>query len=224
MRRLAVISSRRLNRAAGADFEGDVPLTSKRHDKDSEGAGVSISLAVAGVVAAGLGLATMSFAFKPLPKPGVPVVISTSAPVRMPASFQHVERRVLPSLEPAAAEEPAPRPYVRPHRLALQKKHASPAPVAEVQPKLVPVQAPAPAPAATPKAVVQVAKADAPGEKLCKAPQPQALTAKTLQSALILRYDVRKVRPLDIPPPQPSSDDAERRLKLSSLLAHMLDN
>lgn len=184
---------------------------------------MSISLAVAGVVAAGLGLATMSFAFKPLPKPGVPVVISTSAPVATEASFQHVEPRAVPSRETSVAEDAAPRPYARPHRPAVQKKPATPEPVAQVQPSLVPVETPAPA--ATPaKPAIQVAKADAPGEKLCKAPQPQVLSAKTLQSAMILHYDARKVRPLDIPPPQPPADDTERRLKLSALLGHMLDN
>ncbi len=222
MRRHAVISYSRLNRAADADFEGDVPLTSKRHDKDSDGAGVSISLAVAGVVAAGLGLATMSFAFKPLPKPGVPVVISTAAPARLAASFQHVEPRTAPSREVSATEDAAPRRYVRPHRLAVAKPHASSEPIAQLQPKLIPVQAPAPA--VVSKIPVQVAKADVPGEKLCKAPQPQVLSAKTLQAAMILRYDPRKVRPLDIPAPQPPSDDTERRLKLSALLGHMLDN
>ena len=199
-------------------------MTSKQQDKDSEGAGVSISLAVAGVVAAGLGLATMSFAFKPLPKPGVPVVISTSAPVRVAASFQHGGPRTAPAREAPGAEDAAPRRYVRPHRVAVARPHAVPEPVAQLQPKLVPVKATAPAAAVVSKIPVQVAKADVPGEKLCKASQPQVLSAKTLQSAMILRYDPGKIRPLDIPPPQPPSDDTQRRLKLSALLANMLDN
>ena len=197
-------------------------MTSKRHDKDSEGFGVSISLAVAGVVAAGLGLATMSFAFKPLPKPGVPVVISTSAPAPTAASFRHVEARSALSLETSAAEDAAPRRLTKAHRLTVAKKHASPAPAAEIQPKLVPIQAPAPTAAAKP--LIQIAKVEAPGEKLCKAPSPQVLSAKTLQTAMILRYDARKVRPLDIPPPQPPAADTERRLKLSALLANILEN
>lgn len=196
-------------------------MTSKRQDKPSDSAGLSIGVAVAGVVAAGLGLATMSFAFKPLPKPGVPVVISTSAPVPTAASFRHIEPQAL-----AAAVGVKPRRHAKTTRVAVHKKHADPAHVAEAKAVLVPVHAtaPAPAPALAAKPVVQVAKIDASGEKLCKAPQPQVLSAKTLQPAMILRYDARKIRPLEIQPPQPPADDTERRLKLSALLAKMLSN
>jgi hypothetical protein len=185
---------------------------------------VSIGVAVAGVIAAGLGLATMSFAFKPLPKPGVPVVISTSAPMATAASFRHIEPQALP---PVA--EPARKRHAKTTRVAIHRKHADPDRAAEAKPVLVPVHATAPAaaPAPTPaaKPVVQVAKLDASGEKLCKAPQPQLLSAKTLEPAMILRYDAKKIRPLEIQPPQPPpADDTERRLKLSALLANMLSN
>jgi hypothetical protein len=205
-------------------------LTSKRQDKEPEGPGVSISLAVAGVVAAGLGLATMSFALKPLPKPGVPVVVATSvaAPTQEPteASFRHVDAEVRALTEPAAPES---RRHERVRHVLVDKASAAPvaAPAAEAaQPKPAPAQAPV-ASALPPKlAAVQVAKADAPPEKLCKAPQPQVLSAKTLQAALSLRYDPKlKSKSFDVPAPdQGPSDDTQRRLKLSALLANMMSN
>ena len=186
-------------------------------------------------MAAGLGLATMSFAFKPLPKPGVPVVISTAATTPAPqpteASFRHMdaETRVAPDL---SAVEPAPtHPRGRiHHELAIKAlpepaPAAAPAPAPEAPAKPAPVQAPVAAAPPPKPATLQVAKADAPGEKLCKAPQPQVLSAKTLQAALSLRYDPKlKTRPIDVPAPDQPSDDAQRRLKLSALLANMMSN
>ena len=185
---------------------------------------MSISVAVAGVVAAGLGLATMSFALKPLPKTGVPVVIATSAPIRA-AAYRHAPPRVIPPADAVDDEVIAVRPHVRIRHQEVLKKHADPAPAAEAAPKLIPAQAPAAtavsvAPA---KPALQIAKADLPAEKLCKAPPSQVLSAKTLEPAMILRYDAKKIRPLDITPPPSASDDTERRLKLSALLANMLD-
>ena len=224
MRRTADIRLARANRAVRVDFLGDVPMTSWRPDKETDGAGLSIGLAIVGLLAAGLGLVTMHTAFKPLPKPGVPVVISHAATPVAEASWRHAPaaRPAAPDAEsPDVDETPAPeRParHLAVHADALQTHALEPA-------------AAKPAPATTPASLIsakatvqQVATAEVPGEKLCKAPSPQVLSAKTLQTAMILRYDARKVRPLDIPPPQPSSDDTERRLKLSALLGHMLEN
>lgn len=199
-------------------------MTSKRPDKDFDGAGVSISLAVVGVVAAGLGLFTMQNAFRPLPKPGVPVVIAHSEAEPTPATWRHAPAArpapeavsTLPVQEDAAAE-------IRQHHAAA-RHHETFSPLAEAAPAPSPASAPA-GPAALAKPEVQtLAKDDATAEKLCTSPTPPVLSAKALQPAMILRYDSKfKARPLEITPPPPA-DDTERRLKLSALLANMLDD
>lgn len=225
MRRTADIRSHWANRALRADFLGDVLLTSSRPDKDFEGAGVSIALVVVGVVAAGLGLMTMHTAFKPLPKPGVPVVISHApAPVAAEAAWRHPQgaRPVAQTVSaPLVDEVPAPQPRVR-HAEIVRRAIAAAIDADLRQSR--------PTPASTPTAltarlsVQQVAKADVPGEKMCKAPDPQVLSAKALQPAMILRYDAKfKGPPLDIEPQAPPSDDTERRIRLSALLADMLN-
>ncbi len=204
-------------------------MTSKRPERDFEGAGVNISLAIAGVVAAGLGLVTMHTAFKPLPKPGVPVVISHSVPQPAAAAWLHA-RQASPVARPVSTpavvdeDEDAVAPVRRSSRPAALRHHLTPAPVAEdpaatIQAKVAP-------PAAAPKPPVQtLAKVDVPAEKLCKAPTPQLLSAKALQPAMILRYDTRfKASTPDIEPRRPPSDDEQRRLKLSALLGHILEN
>lgn len=228
MRRIGDFKFARLNRASRADFMGDVHLTSSRSDKDSEGAGVNISLAVAGVVAAGVGLLTMHTAFTPLPKPGVPVVIATSRPAPTRAAWRHAEEAAQPPADVqsqrADGENAAPALRARPAAIiarhhAARPAAADPAPT----PAMTPIVAKAAAPASKPP-VREVAAADLPGQKMCKAPspQPQLLSAKSLQPALVLRYDA-KARQIDIPPPQPAADE-QRRLKLSALLANMLTN
>jgi hypothetical protein len=200
-------------------------LTSSRPDKDFEGAGVSIALVIAGVVAAGVGLVTMHTAFTPLPKPGVPVVIShAAAPAAAEAAWRHAQgaRPVAQTVsEPLIDEVPAPEPRVR-HAEAT--RHAlAPAIDADLA-KPRPALAATPAALTTKLSVQQVAKADVPGEKMCKAPDPQVLSAKALQPAMILRYDAKfKGPPLDIEPQAPPSDDTERRIRLSALLANMLN-
>ncbi len=210
---------------------GDVDLTSSRSDKDSEGAGVNIALAIVGVVAAGLGLLTMHTAFTPLPKPGVPVVIATSRPAPTRAAWRHAEEAAKPRAdavgEPADDEDAAPALRVR-RAIIIEHHHARlPAvvePASTPAPSMTPIVANAAAPAAKPQ-VRELASTDQPGQKMCKAPspQPQVLSAKSLQPALMLHYDA-KARPFDIPPPQPAADDEQRRLKLSALLGNMLSN
>jgi hypothetical protein len=200
-------------------------LAPKRPDKDFDGAGVSISLAVVGVVAAVLGLFTMQNAFRPLPKPGVPVVIAHSEPEPTQASWRHA-----PDARPAAetiSALPVRReaaPEIRPHQPAV-RHHETSSPIAEAALSPSPDAAPAAtAAAATAKPQAQnLAKNDVTPEKLCKAPTPPVLSAKALQPAMILRYDAKfKARPLEIAPPP--ADDTQRRLKLSALLANMLDD
>lgn len=215
--------ARRENQAQGADFEGDVHLTSKRPDKDFDGAGVSISLAIVGVVAAGLGLLTMQNAFRPLPRPGVPVVIAHSEATPTQASWRHAAntRPAAETISTLPVQQDAA-PEIRPHRAAAPH-HETPVPVAEAAPQPSPAPAPASTPAPAKPEVQTLAKTDVTAEKLCKAPTPPVLSAKALQPAMILRYDTRfKARPLEIAPP-PQADDTERRLKLSALLANMLD-
>ena len=202
-------------------------MTSKRPERDFEGAGVNISLAIAGVVAAGLGLVTMHTAFRPLPKIGVPVVISHSIPAPTPAAWRHfqdakpVARRVSARI---ADDEEAIAPLRRRGHPVAVRPHVEPAPSAEAAAEVVPAKSATPAPA--PKPPVQIlAKADVSAEKLCKAPTPQVLSAKALQPAMILRYDSRfKTPPPDIQPQRPVTEDEQRRLKLSALLGRVLEN
>ena len=225
MRRLAVISSIRVNRAA--ILVGDVHMTSKRPERDFEGAGVNISLAIAGVVAAGLGLVTMNTAFRPLPQPGVPVVISHSVAAPTPATWRHA-----PDARPAA-HHVSVRTVDDEEAIAPVRHHLHPA-VAAASGELAPAPAPPPeivaakaaASVPAPKPPVQtLAKADLPAEKLCKAPTPQVLSAKALQPAMILRYDSRFKAPTpDIQPQRPVTEDEQRRLKLSALLGRVLEN
>ena len=208
-------------------FRGGRPLASSRPDKDFDGAGVSIGLAVAGVLAAGLGLVTMHTAFKPLPKPGVAVVISHAETPIAQASWRHA-KDVKPAARissiPEVDEAPAHvRAVVRHDEAAPRDTTLSRAPDAASAAK--PAPAAAPASLAAKLTVQQVANADVPGEKLCKAPTSQVLSAKALQPAMILRYDSKfKAPPLDIAPERPPSDDTERRIKLSALLSNMLEN
>jgi hypothetical protein len=214
---------RRENRANHADFEGDVHLTSNRPDKDFDGAGVSISLAVVGVVAAGLGLLTMQNAFRPLPKPGVPVVIAHSEAEPTQATWRHAPgARPKPETVSTLPVQEEAAPEIRPHRAAVRHPEIS-SPVAEAAPAPSPGPAPVSAGAPAKPEVQTLAKADATAEKLCTSPTPPVLSAKALQPAMILRYDTKfKARPLEIAPPP--ADDTERRLKLSALLANMLDD
>ena len=204
-------------------------MTSKRPERDFEGAGVNISLAIAGVVAAGLGLVTMHTAFKPLPKPGVPVVISHSVPGPTRATWLHAPQSrpvVRPVSAPAAPDEDedAVTPVRRSGRLTAVRHPATAARAPEAPAAALPAKTTPPAPA--PKPLVQIlAKADVPAEKLCKAPTPQVLSAKALQPAMILRYDSKfKAATPDIEPQRPPSDDEQRRLKLSALLGRVLEN
>lgn len=205
-------------------------MTSQRPDRDLDGAGVSIGLAVAGVVAAGVGLLTMHVAFAPLPKPGVPVVISHSAVAATQAAWRPAPRSK-PAVEAVSApsvedEDVAPKPQTdRP--VERHDDAAAGAAVDDALTQPAPVPAAPAAAAAAPKPQVQtVAKAETTAEKLCKAPTPQILSPKTLQPAMILRYDSRfKAQTPDIAPQRPpAQDDQERRLKLSALLANMLNN
>ena len=192
---------------------------------------MNIALAIVGVVAAGLGLLTMHTAFTPLPKPGVPVVIATSRPAPTRAAWRHAEETAKPRAntlrEPADDEDAVRAPRARP-AIIIEHHHAAVPvvvePVPTPAPAMTPIVANAAAPAAKPP-VREVAFADQPGQKMCKAPspQPQVLSAKSLQPALMLHYDA-KARQFDIPPPQPAPDDEQRRLKLSALLANMLSN
>ena len=225
MRRIADIRSARVNRAAHADFLGDVHLASSRPDKDSDGAGVSIGLAVVGVVAAGLGLMTMHTAFAPLPKPGVPVVISHAETRPAQAAWRHA-RDARPAVQTASASDAD-----QISEPESSSRHADTSRPDVREPAAPDVAAKPAAVVATPAllsaklSIQQIAKADVPGEKLCKAPTPQLLTVKALQPAMILRYDAKfKAPPLDIQPQRPAADDTERRLKLSALLSTILDN
>jgi len=188
-----------------------------------EGAGAGIGLAVAGIVAAGVGLVTMHTAFKPLPTPGVPVVISHSVVAPTAASWRHA-----PGARPAARpvsvardeDAAAPEPRIR---TISRHVHAEALPPVAAEPPAQP--APAKLSAAPPRPQVQtVAKAETTPDKLCKAPSPQLLSAKALQPAMILRYDARfKASTPDIAPPRPpASDDEQRQLKLSALLANIM--
>ncbi len=181
---------------------------------------------MAGVLAAGLGLVTMHTAFRPLPKPGVAVVISHAETPVAQASWRHardVKAAAQVSSLPDVDEVPAPEPAVRHHDAALRARPPSPA--AKAPAAATPAPAAAPAPLAAKLTVQQVAKAEIPGEKLCKAPSPQVLTAKALLPAMILRYDSKfKAPPLDIAPERPPSDDTQRRIKLSALLSNLLEN
>ena len=204
-------------------------MTSKRPERDFEGAGVNISLAIAGVVAAGLGLVTMHTAFKPLPKPGVPVVISHSVAAPTQAAWRHAPQ-ASPVAHPVSApavkddDEDAVAPVRRGSRPAAVRHHLTPPPAAEAPAAVISAKTTPPAPAPKP-AVQTLAKVDVPAEKLCKAPTPQVLSAKALQPAMILRYDTRfKATMPDIEPQRPPSDDEQRRLKLSALLGHILEN
>lgn len=201
-------------------------MTSRRPERDFEGAGVNISLAIAGVVAAGVGLLTMHTAFKPLPKPGVPIVISHAVIAPTAASWRHT-RGVHPAVRSVstrfaqAPQETTPAPS-RSHQLAPKgHQEVTPAPSEEE-----PGAAPANLAAAVPKAPVQtLAKAEVSADKLCKAPAPAVLSAKSLQPVMILRYDSRFKAPTpDIEPQRFPSDDEQRRLKLSQLLSRVLAN
>ncbi len=201
-------------------------MTSKRPERDFEGAGVNIGLAVAGVVAAGVGLLTMHTAFTPLPKPGVPVVISHSVPAPTQAAWRHAPN-ARPAVRPVSTrsllddDSGAVRKTGRP---AVVRHQSGAAPV--VQTALAATTATVAIPAAAPKPALQtLAKADVAAEKLCKTPSPQLLSAKSLQPAMILRYDAKfKASTPDIAPERPPSDDEQRRLKLSALLANVLAN
>jgi len=214
-----------VNRAYRADFVGDVDLTSWRPDKDSDGSGVSIVLAVVGVVAAGLGLVTMHTAFKPLPKAGVPVVISHAPAPLAEAAWRHA-RAARPQIQDADTRDvdavAGPEPEARHDDVRPQ---AAPPPAADSSPAAKPAPASTLSPLPGKLSVQEIAKADVPGEKLCKAPAPQVLSAKALQPAMILRYDSKfKAPPLDIEPQRPPSEDEQRQIKLSKVLANILDN
>ena len=226
MRRIVDIRSARVNRAACALISGDVQLTSWRPDKDSDGAGVSVGIIVAGLVVVGVGLVTMHTAFEPLPKPGVPVVISHHAVPVAEAAWRHAPK-ARPHVSDVSASEideapaPAPAPRVdEPHRA-----DAAPKPAPELPRGAFSSHVSLPGLLATKLTVQQIAMADSPGEKLCKAPTSQVLSAKALQPAMILRYDSKfKAPPLDIEPQRPPSADEERQIKLSALLSNMLKN
>ena len=198
-------------------------MASSRPDRDFEGAGVSIGLAVAGIVAAGLGLMTMHTAFAPLPKPGVPVVISHAETRPIQAAWRHARAKpATPNAGAADTDEIASPDATA--RNAVASRPDVPAPAAP-DVAAAPAAATTLAPPPAKLSVLQIAKADVPGEKLCKAPTPQLLTAKALQPAMILRYDAKfKAPPLDIEPQRPASDNTERRLKLSALLSNILEN
>jgi hypothetical protein len=201
-------------------------MTSSRPDKESDGAGVSVAIVVAGLVVAGVGLVTMHTAFEPLPKPGVPVVISHPAAPVAQAAWRHAPKarpRVSEVSAPDADDVAAPAPAAR----SAQSRHADPAPTAaaEAAPGAFSSHPTLPAPLASKLTIQQVAAADVPGEKLCKAPTAQVLSAKALQPAMILRYDSKfKAPPLDIEPQRPPSNDEERQIRLSALLSNMLKN
>jgi hypothetical protein len=184
------------------------------------GLGASVSLAVAGIIAAGLGLLTMRSAFPPLPKPETPVVLARAdrplggALVRpsAPAATAVVQPDELTEDAPLAAAAPAR--AMRPRAPALDPQGAR----FRARPS-------APAPAAGTEAVGKApAEASVDQGKLCKAPAPDDVASKLLQPGVILRYDTKyKSAPIDIPPRGPPPEE-ERRLKLSALLADMLDN
>ncbi len=201
-------------------------MTSKRPERDFEGAGVNIGLAVAGVVAAGVGLMTMHTAFTPLPKPGVPVVISHSAPAPTQAAWRHapIARPAIRPVSTRAALDEDIGAVRKTGRPAVVRHQPEAAPAAQAVAVPVAATVAAPAPASKPP-VQTVAKLDTSAEKLCKAPTPQLLSAKSLQPAMILRYDAKFKTPTpDIAPERPPSDDEQRRLKLSALLANVLAN
>lgn len=196
-----------------------------RQDKEPVGLGASVSLAVVGVIVAGLGLLTMRQAFPPLPKPETPVVLVHADQPLVNADYRAPSEPQVRALEltadPTARTAPSRRKAARSHGL---REHARVA--ARPEAVLKPVKA-TPAPAALPAAAAQkiaAASSSASDVKLCKAPAPNEVVAKALQPGLILRYDpTAKASALDIPPPSPPAEQ-ERRLKLSALLADILEN
>jgi hypothetical protein len=188
------------------------------------GLGASVSVAVAGIVVAGLGLLTMHSAFQPLPKPGTPVVLIRADRPLASTLLHPSSLASAPVVHPDVLTEDAPvnaAPIASVKAARLQERaDASLQAEIKTQPAAV-TQTPLPA-AAAPKAVAEAAPADQ--GKLCKAPAPDDISSKVLQPGLILRYDTKfKSTPIDIPPPGPQPEE-QRRLKLSALLADMLDN
>ena len=170
---------------------------------------------------AGLGLLTMRSAFPPLPKPETPVVLARADRPLASTLLRPSASAAAPVAHPDELSEDAPLVVApvkaaRLHERAAAELSDSPA---RARPAAL---TPAPQPPAAEKTVAQVATADQ--GKLCKAPAPDAIASKVLQPGLILRYDAKyKSAPIDIPPPGPPPEE-ERRLKLSALLADMLDN
>jgi hypothetical protein len=187
------------------------------------GLGASVSVAVAGIVVAGLGLLTMRSAFPPLPKPETPVVLAR-ADRPLASAVLHPSSAVAPIVRPDVLTEDAPEAVepsapVRTARLHARAAEPLESPVKAETAALTPASQPIAA------APADAAPAAANQGKLCKAPAADDIASKVLQPGLILRYDTKfKSTPIDIPPPSPQQPEQERRLRLSALLADMLDN
>lgn len=187
------------------------------------GLGASISVAVVGIVVAGIGLLTMRSAFPPLPKLETPVVLARADRPLASALLRPSAPSTASVVHPDVLTEDAPlAPAVPVKAVRLHERAAAAEPLESALKAQPAALTPPPQPPPAENTVAAAATADQ--GKLCKAPAPDDISSKVLQPGLILRYDSKfKSAPIDIPPPGPPPEE-ERRLKLSALLADMLDN
>lgn len=190
-------------------------MGSPRQYKEPSGSRPSIGFAVAGVIVAGLGLLSMRQAFPPLPKPETPVVLARAGqPVAAVARVDAAAPAA--AMRPDELTEDAP---VRASRTSSSHVRAL-ARLDAAQPAPAGPSAP---PNAAPAKTALATGSDDEG-KLCKAPAPEDAASKILRRGLMLRdFDRSKASAIDIAPSPPPPED-ERRLTLSSLFAHILEN